>query len=132
VQRFKKRRMYSRRLSPTVVCSCTARTAYQDPCMCPGSCRRKLNAGPYSLGSCRAADARATCIGVAEVERQILDHEEIVGRPTSVACKSVVLEPHTRVGVPVVSRYVGRSPEAQGELRIMDALAKSRRTPLVR
>jgi hypothetical protein len=28
-----------------------------------------------------------------------------------VAREPVVLEPHTGVGVPVVSRYVGRSPE---------------------
>jgi hypothetical protein len=31
-----------------------------------------------------------------------------------VARKPVVLEPHTGVGVPVVSQYVGRGPEARG------------------
>jgi hypothetical protein len=62
---------------------------------------------------------------VAEVERQVLDHEEIVGRPTGVAREPVVLEPYTGVGVPVVSRHVGRSPEARGELHVTDAPAKS-------
>jgi hypothetical protein len=36
---------------------------------------------------------------VAKVERQILDHEEIVGRSTSVARELVVLKPYTGVGV---------------------------------
>jgi hypothetical protein len=49
-----------------------------------------------------------------------------------VAREPVVLEPHTGVGVPVVSRYVGRSQEARGELRVTDALAKSPWTRLVR
>jgi hypothetical protein len=71
------------------------------------------------------------CI-VAEVERQVLDHEEIVGRPTGVAREPVVLEPYTGVGVPIVSRHVGRSPKARGELRVTDAPAKSLWTPLVR
>jgi hypothetical protein len=70
--------------------------------------------------------------GVAEVERRVLDHKEIVSRPTSVAREPVVLEPHTGVGVPVVSRHVGRSPEARGELRVMEAPAKSPWTLLVR
>jgi hypothetical protein len=70
--------------------------------------------------------------GVAEVERQILDHEEIVSHPTGVAHEPVVLEPHTGVGVPVVSRYVGRGLEARGELLVTDAPAKSSWTPLVR
>jgi hypothetical protein len=47
-----------------------------------------------------------------------------------VARKPVVLEPHTGVGVPVVSQYVGRGPEARGELRVMDAPAESPWTPL--
>jgi hypothetical protein len=49
-----------------------------------------------------------------------------------VAREPVVLEPHTGVGVPVVSRYIGRSPEMRGELRVTDATVKSPWTPLVR
>jgi hypothetical protein len=48
------------------------------------------------------------------------------------AREPVVLEPHTGVGVPVVSRYVGWSPKARGELRVTNALAKSPWTSLVR
>jgi hypothetical protein len=47
--------------------------------------------------------------GVTEVERQVLDGEEVICRSLRVARKSVVLEPHTRVGVPVVPGDVGRS-----------------------
>jgi hypothetical protein len=68
---------------------------------------------------------------VAKVERQVLDHEEIVGRPTGVAREPVVLEPYTGVGVPVVPWHVGQSLEARGELRVTDAPAKSPWTPLV-
>jgi hypothetical protein len=50
--------------------------------------------------------------GVTEVKWQVLDHEEIVGCPTGVARELVVLEPYTRVGVPVISRHIGRCPEA--------------------
>jgi hypothetical protein len=49
-----------------------------------------------------------------------------------VAHEPVVLEPHTGVGVPVVSRYVGRSPETRRERRVTDAPAKSPWTELVR
>jgi hypothetical protein len=49
-----------------------------------------------------------------------------------VAGKSVVLEPHTGVGVPIIPRYDGRSTEARGELCVMDALAKGPQTPPVR
>jgi hypothetical protein len=58
-----------------------------------------------------------------EVERQVLDHEEIVGRSTGVAREPVVLEPYTGVGVPIIPWHVGRSSEARGELRVADALA---------
>jgi hypothetical protein len=68
--------------------------------------------------------------GVAEVERQILDHEEIISRPTGVACELVVLEPYAGVGIPIVPRYVGRGPEAREELRITDAPAEGPWTPL--
>jgi hypothetical protein len=47
-----------------------------------------------------------------------------------VACEPVVLEPYTGVGVPIVSRHIGRSPEARGELRIADAPAKGPWTSL--
>jgi hypothetical protein len=47
------------------------------------------------------------------------------------AREPVVLEPHTGVGVPVVSRYVGRSPEARGEFHVTDAPAKCMWSPLV-
>jgi hypothetical protein len=52
--------------------------------------------------------------GVTELEKQILDHEEIVGRPTGMARELVVLEPHTGVGVPIISRYVGQGPKCEG------------------
>jgi hypothetical protein len=67
---------------------------------------------------------------VAEVKRQVLDHEEIVSCPTGVAREPVVLEPYTRVGVPIVSWHIGQSQEARGELRVMDAPAKGPWTPL--
>jgi hypothetical protein len=53
--------------------------------------------------------------GVAEVERQVLDDEEIVRRSPGVAGESVVLKPHAGVGLPVVPGYVGWSPETRGE-----------------
>jgi hypothetical protein len=46
-----------------------------------------------------------TC-GIAEVEWQVLDHEEIVGRPSGMARKSVVLEPYAGIGVPVISWHI--------------------------
>jgi hypothetical protein len=70
--------------------------------------------------------------GVAEVKRQILDNEEIVGRPTGVTRETVVLKPHTGVGDPVISQYVGWGPEAREELRVTNAPAESPRTLLVR
>jgi hypothetical protein len=45
------------------------------------------------------------------VERQVLDDEEVVYRSTRVAREPVVLQPHARVGVPVILRYVGQSYE---------------------
>jgi hypothetical protein len=61
---------------------------------------------------------------ITEVERQVLDHEEIVGRSSGMARKSVVLEPYAGIGVPVVSWHIGRGPKARGELRVADALTK--------
>jgi hypothetical protein len=52
--------------------------------------------------------------GVTEVKRQVLDDEEVVGRSPSVACEPVVLEPYAGVGVPIVSRHIGRSLEMRG------------------
>jgi hypothetical protein len=49
-----------------------------------------------------------------------------------VARELVILEPHTGVGVPIVSWHIGRSPKSRGELRVVDAPAKSPWTPLVR
>jgi hypothetical protein len=49
--------------------------------------------------------------GVTEVERQVLDDEKVVSRTPGVACELVILEPYAGVGVPVVSRYIGRSVE---------------------
>jgi hypothetical protein len=69
--------------------------------------------------------------GVAEVERQVLDAEEVVCRSPGVACEPVVLEPYAGVGVPVVSRYIGRSMEARRKLRVADALAKGPWTSLI-
>jgi hypothetical protein len=64
-----------------------------------------------------------TC-GVTEVERQVLDHEKIVGRSSGMARKSVVLEPYAGNSVPVVSWHIGRGPEARGELHVADAPTK--------
>jgi hypothetical protein len=64
-----------------------------------------------------------TC-GIAEVERQVLDHEEIVSRSPGMARKSVVLEPYAGNGVPVVSWHIGRGPEVRGILRVADAPIK--------
>jgi hypothetical protein len=69
---------------------------------------------------------------VAEVERQVLDNEEVIGHSTGVACEPVVLEPRAGVGVPIVSWHIGWSPEAQGELRVADAPTEGPRTPLIR
>jgi hypothetical protein len=77
------------------------------------------------------ASARATCMQSHEVKRQVLDDKEIVSHSPGVARESVVLEPHAGVGVPIISRHIGQCPEARGELRIVDAPAKSSRTPLV-
>jgi hypothetical protein len=49
---------------------------------------------------------------VDEVEQQVLDDEEVVGRSTGVACEPIVLEPYAGVGVPIVSWHIGQSPEA--------------------
>jgi hypothetical protein len=46
------------------------------------------------------------------------------------ACESVVLEPYAGLGVPIVSRHIGRSPEARGELHVRDAPTKGPRTSL--
>jgi hypothetical protein len=70
--------------------------------------------------------------GVAEVERQVLDDEEVVSRSPGVACELVVLEPHAGVGFPVISWHIGRSPKARRKFRIADALAKGPWTSLVR
>jgi hypothetical protein len=69
--------------------------------------------------------------GIAEVERQVLDDEEVVGRSPGMACEPVVLEPYAGVGVPIVSWHIGRSPEARRKRHVVDALAKSPRTSLV-
>jgi hypothetical protein len=71
------------------------------------------------------------CARVTEVERQVLDGEEVVCRSPGVACEPVFLEPYTGVGVPVVSRYIGRSAEARRKLRVPDAPAKGPRTSLI-
>jgi hypothetical protein len=69
---------------------------------------------------------------VAEVERQGLDDDKVVGRSPGVACEPVVLELYAWVGVPVVSWDIGWSPEAQRKFRVADALAKGPWTSLVR
>jgi hypothetical protein len=69
--------------------------------------------------------------GVVEVEWEVLDDEEIICHSPGVASEPVVLESHTGVGVPVVSRYVGQSTIARRELRVADALAEGPWTPLV-
>jgi hypothetical protein len=92
--------------------------------MCPGSCQRRPDAGGpvVDLVARKVVEPRAC--GVAEVERQVLDHEEIVGHSTGVAREPVVLEPYAGLGVPIVPWHIGWSPEARGELRIADAPAK--------
>jgi hypothetical protein len=71
-------------------------------------------------------------LGIAEVKRQVLDDEQVVGLFPSAARELVVLEPYAGVGVPVVPRHIGRSPEARGELHTADVPAKGSRTSLVR
>jgi hypothetical protein len=68
--------------------------------------------------------------GIIEVERQVLDHEEIVSHSSSMARKLVVLEPYAGIGVPVVSWHIGRGPEERGELRVTDAPTKGPRSTL--
>jgi hypothetical protein len=68
---------------------------------------------------------------VTEVEQQVLDDEEVICRPTRVACESLVLQPHAGVSIPVVSRDVGRSPETREELGVPHVLSKGPQTPLV-
>jgi hypothetical protein len=68
---------------------------------------------------------------VTEVERQVLDHEEVIGRSTGVACESLVLEPCAGVSVPIVPWHIGRGSEARGEFRVTDAPAKGLWTLLV-
>jgi hypothetical protein len=75
---------------------------------------------------------KPSACGVAEVERQVLDDEKVVGCSPGVACKPVVLEPYAGVSVPVVSWDIGRSPEARRKFRVADALAKGPWTLLVR
>jgi hypothetical protein len=70
--------------------------------------------------------------GVTEVERKILDDEEIVCRSPGVASELVVLEPYVGVGVPIISGHIGRSTKARRELHVADALAKGPWTSLVR
>jgi hypothetical protein len=70
--------------------------------------------------------------GVAEVERQILDDEEIFCRSPGMARKPVVLESHAGVGVPVVPWHVSRSTQTQRKLCVADALTKGPRTSVVR
>jgi hypothetical protein len=55
--------------------------------------------------------------GVAEVERQVLDDEEVVGHFPGMACEPLILEPYAGVGILVVSWYIGRSPEARRKRR---------------
>jgi hypothetical protein len=62
------------------------------------------------------------CAESREVERMILDDEEIICCYPGMARESVVLEPYVGVGVPVVPWHVGRSVKAQRELCIADAL----------
>jgi hypothetical protein len=49
-----------------------------------------------------------------------------------VACEHVVLEPYAGVGVPIVSRHIGRSQESRRKFCVTDALAKGPRTSRVR
>jgi hypothetical protein len=48
-----------------------------------------------------------------------------------VACEPVVLEPHARVGVPIVFWHIGQSPEARRKLCVADAPAKGPQTSMV-
>jgi hypothetical protein len=68
------------------------------------------------------------------------DNLTIKGGPNSgprqslpgMAREAVVLDPHTGVGVPVVSWHVGRSAKVRRERHVTDALAKGPWTSLVR
>jgi hypothetical protein len=69
--------------------------------------------------------------GVAEVEQQVLDDEEVVCRSARMARESVVLQPHVGVSLPVISGDIGRSSEKRGEPHIPHVLPKGPRAPLV-
>jgi hypothetical protein len=88
VQCLEKRRMYSCRLSPAAACSFAAPTTCRDGCTCLGSSQRRPNADLV------VGQVLEPCLrGIHEVERQVLDDEEVVCRPPR-GRKPVVLEPH--------------------------------------
>jgi hypothetical protein len=125
VQCLEKRRMYSCRLSPAAACSFAAPTTCRDGCTCLGSSQRRPNADLV------VGQVLEPCLrGIHEVERQVLDDEEVVCRPPR-GRKPVVLEPHAGVGVLVIPADIGRSSETRGEPHTPHALVKSSRTPLV-
>jgi hypothetical protein len=68
---------------------------------------------------------------VAEVERQVLDDEEIIRRCPPCDTRAGSPRATRWCCVPVVPRYVGRSSKTRGEPRTPDALAKGSWTPLI-
>jgi hypothetical protein len=103
-----RRAVRTREDSPlAAACSCAT------PIACWGACidEDSTQVGPViDLFVRQVFEPRAR--SVTEVERQVLDDEEVVGCSTGVACKPAVLEPYAGVGVPIVSWHLGHSPEA--------------------
>jgi hypothetical protein len=63
--------------------------------------------------------------GIAEVERQVLDDEQVIGRSPGVARESVVLEPYTGVESP--SFTLAALPQLRAAPSVVGALAVPRR-----
>jgi hypothetical protein len=70
--------------------------------------------------------------GIAEVEWQFLDDEEIVCRSPGMTRELVLLETYAGVSVPFVPSHVGWGTKVRRELRIADAPDKGSWTSLVR
>jgi hypothetical protein len=69
--------------------------------------------------------------GVAEVEWQVHDDEEVIRHSTHVAREPLVLQPHTGVHLPIESKDFCRGLEDRGKSRIPHVLTKGLQAPLV-
>jgi hypothetical protein len=64
--------------------------------------------------------------GVAEVEQQVLDDEEVVCRSARMARESVVLQPHVGVSLPVISGTLVGARKSEGNLTSRTFYPKAR------